>query len=124
MARRWVRYELPAMVCVEISETEELEEVIQVVLGVEESDIVLARDAEHRVLVFDENMERVAEDEPLARAAVSLAEARGEWPERDAWEEGPDALRDRWLYDEGDVEGVDLAARGAAGAEQGPLSRR
>lgn len=112
------------MVCVEISETEELEEVIQVVLGVEESDIVLARDAEHRVLVFDENMERVAEDEPLARAAVSLAEARGEWPERDAWEEGPDALRDRWLYDEGDLEGVDLAARGAAGAEQGPLSRR
>jgi hypothetical protein len=42
--RRWVRYEAPIMVCVEIDEAGYDGEVVNVVLGNEHDDIALARD--------------------------------------------------------------------------------
>jgi hypothetical protein len=76
MTRRWVRYEMPVAACVEISDTEEHEQVTKVVAGTEADDLQLARDHDGRYLVYDEHMERVSRD----------------------------ALRDPWLYEDGDGE--------------------
>jgi hypothetical protein len=103
MARRWVRFEMPVMVCVEVDELCEDARVLNVVVGSEEQDISLARDSKHAVLVYDESMERVAADEPIAAEAISVADERV-WPELDDWEFGPDAFRDPWLYADDEVE--------------------
>jgi hypothetical protein len=105
VARRWVRFEMPVMVCVEVDEHVEDERVVTVVVGAEDPDIVLARDAERVVLVYDESMERVAPTEPVAAVAISVADGR-DWPPRSDWEFGPDAFRDPWLYEDA-VEAVD-----------------
>lgn len=97
MARRWVRFEMPVMVCVEVDEHVEDARVVTVVAGTDEEDITLARDAEREVLVYDESMERVAASEPIAAEAISVAEGRA-WAEQSDWEFGPDAFRDPWLY--------------------------
>jgi hypothetical protein len=60
MAWRWVRFEMPLMVCVEINERFEDARVVSVVAGAEEQDITVARDAEGLGLVYDESMERVS----------------------------------------------------------------
>lgn len=99
MARRWVRFEMPVMVCVEVDEHVEDERVVTVVVGAEDPDIVLARDAERVVLVYDESMERVAPTEPVAAVAISVADGR-DWPPRSDWEFGPDVFRDPWLYED------------------------
>lgn len=99
VARRWVRFEMPVMVCVEVDEDVEDERVVTVVVGAEDRDVTLARDAERVVLVYDESMERVAPTEPMAAAAISVADGR-DWPPRSDWEFGPDAFRDPWLYEE------------------------
>jgi hypothetical protein len=107
VARRWVRYQLPVMVLVDISETEEHEQVTKVVLGIEADDLHLDRDLDGHFLIYDENMERVSADEHYSRQALQAAD-RSQWPDRQEWEEGPDALRDRWLYEDGDVDEDDL----------------
>ncbi len=107
MTRRWVRFELPVMVCVDIDDNIEHEQVTTVVLGVEHDDISLARDSDGNYLIYDADANRVSHDDPDARAALSLAADRTAWPARDDWEEGPDALRDPWLYDEGDTDDED-----------------
>jgi hypothetical protein len=107
VARRWVRYQLPVMVLVDISETEEHEQVTKVVLGIEADDLHLDRDLDGHFLIYDENMERVSADEHSSRQALQAAD-RSQWPDRQEWEEGPDALRDRWLYEDGDVDQDDL----------------
>ena len=84
--RRWVRYEAPVMVCVEIDETGG--GVVNVVLGNEHDDIALARDHRGHFLVYDENMDRVETDEPTEGRALTIAEHR-EWPAQLDWEEGP-----------------------------------
>jgi hypothetical protein len=112
--RRWVRYQLPVMVCVDISETEEHEQVAKVVLGTEEQDLQLDSDLDGHELVYDEHMERVDADEIYSRQALSAADP-SQWPARRDWEEGPDALRDRWLYEDGDVEEDDLEEDQEAG---------
>lgn len=89
VARRWVRFEMPVMVCVEVDEQVEDARVVTVVVGTDEEDITLARDAERAVLVYDESMERVSASEPIAAEAVSVAEDRA-WPEQAEWEFGPD----------------------------------
>lgn len=104
MTRRWIRFELPVMVCVDIDDHIEHEQVTTVVLGVEHDDITLARDTDGNYLIYDADAHRVSYDDPDARTAVSLAADRSAWPAREAWEEGPDALRDPWLYDEGDTD--------------------
>jgi hypothetical protein len=97
MARRWVRFEMPVMVCVQVDEQFEDARVLTVVAGAEAEDISLARDAEHAALVYDESMERVWPSDPIAAEAISVAEDR-DWPGVDEWEFGPDAFRDPWLY--------------------------
>lgn len=97
MARRWVRFEMPVMVCVEVDEQYEDARVLMVVAGAEADDITLARDGRHTVLVYDESMQRVAPTDPIAAEAISVAEDRT-WSDVDKWEFGPDALRDPWLY--------------------------
>ena len=103
MPRRWVRYQLPVMVCVDVSDREEHEQVTKVVLGTDQADRQPDRDSDGQVLVYDERMERVGADDPYGRQALQAADP-SQWPERRDWEEGPDALRDRWLYEDGDSE--------------------
>jgi hypothetical protein len=118
--RRWVRYEAPIMVCVEIDETGYDGEVVNVVLGNEHDDIALARDHRGHFLVYDENMDRVETDEPTEGRALTIAEHR-DWPAQPTWEESPDALR--FLYepvdpddaeDEDDLEELALQERDPA----------
>lgn len=96
--RRWVRYEAPVMVCVDIDEAGGDGDIINVVLGNDTDDIHLSRDHRGGFLVYDNDMERI-EDGDDEGTAVSIAERRGEWPDRLQWEEGPDALRFPGLYD-------------------------
>jgi hypothetical protein len=113
---------MPVMVCVEISDTEEHEQVIKVVAGTEPGDIQLARDRDGHSLIYDGHMERVNADELVSRQALAAADERDAWPARGDWEEGPDALRDPWLYengdlDEGDDEGLDVSTGASARTE-------
>lgn len=94
---------MPVMVCVEVDEEFEDARVVMVVAGAEFEDLVLARDDRHAVLVYDESMERVLPGDSIAAEAVSVAAERS-WSDVDEWEFGPDALRDPWLYDEGEDE--------------------
>lgn len=61
MARRWVRFEMPVMVCVGVDEQFEDARVLTVVAGAEAEDVSLARDAGHAVLVYDESRTCFAE---------------------------------------------------------------
>jgi hypothetical protein len=101
--RRWVRYQLPVMVCVDVSDTEDHEQITKVVLGTDDEDRQPDRDPNGQVLVYDERMERIGADDPYARQALQAADP-SQWPPRRDWEEGPDALHDRWLYEDGDLE--------------------
>ena len=97
--RRWVRYEVPLMVCVELDESGYGGKVVNVVLGNEHDDISLARDWRGQFLVYDETMQRIEDaGEQTDTRAVTIAERR-EWPDPLDWEEGPDALRYPGLYD-------------------------
>ena len=78
--RRWVRYEAPIMVCVDLDETGATGKVVTVVIGDEAEDISLARDDRGHFLVYDEGMQRVPADR-TEDTAVKLAEHR-EWPDR------------------------------------------
>jgi hypothetical protein len=111
MARRWVRFEMPVMVCVGVDEQFEDARVLTVVAGAEAEDVSLARDAGHAVLVYDESMERVSPSDPIAAEAISVAEDR-DWPEVGDWEFGPDAFRDPWLYVDDAGTEKDLAGEG------------
>jgi hypothetical protein len=95
--RRWVRYEAPIMVCVDLDDAGS-GKVVTVVIGDEAEDISLARDDRGHFLVYDEAMQRVPADDQTEGTAVKLAEYR-EWPDRLDWDEGPDALRYPGLYD-------------------------
>lgn len=97
--RRWVRYEAPVMVCVELDPDDPSSgTVVNVVLGEEEQDITLARDHRGTALVYDENMQRPQDPTPVDRHAITIAEHR-QWPDQPDWEHGPDALRYPGLYD-------------------------
>jgi hypothetical protein len=111
MARRWVRFEMPVMVCVEVDEQFEDARVLTVVAGVESEDMCLARDAGHAVLVYDESMERVSPSDSVAAEAISVAEDR-HWPEVGDWQFGPDTFRDPWLYVDDAGTEKDLADEG------------
>ncbi|MGH8917321.1 MAG: hypothetical protein ACRD0H_03125, partial [Actinomycetes bacterium] len=108
MARRWVRYEAPVMVCVDVDDNTDHAEITRVVLGIEPDDIHLARDHRGHVLVYDERMERLNPDtdrgDDTVAEAIRTAEDRAAWPTPDDpdWEEGPDPLRYPSLYDDPD----------------------
>jgi hypothetical protein len=77
MVRRWIRYELPVMVCVDVDEATEHAQITKVVPG----DIGLARDHTGHLLVYNERMERVNDDLDSASAvAIHTAEDRDAWP--------------------------------------------
>jgi hypothetical protein len=97
--RRWVRYEAPIMVCVDVDEHAQDGRIVGVVLGDEHDDIALARDNRGHLLVYDDAMNRLDTEGPAETKAIAVAEYRGEWPARIAWEEGPDALRYPGLYE-------------------------
>jgi hypothetical protein len=104
---RWVQFEVPLFVRVEIDEEYEDDRVAQVVLAIGDppcEGVELARDWRGHYLVYDGDpdaeMERVPADDALSRQAVSLAEHWGEWPAREDWEEGEDPRRMPGLYDE------------------------
>lgn len=110
MARRWVRYEAPVMVCVDIDDDIEHAEITKVVIGIEPDDIHLARDYHGQFLVYDENMEPTHSDtDSDTSRALNTAEDRTSWPATDHldWEEGPDPLRFPGLYDDGDTDDQD-----------------
>lgn len=117
---RWVRYEAPIMVRVEVDDDTEHTEVDKVVVCIDPDDVHLARDHRGQFLVYDEQMEPVHGDTDLAaNHAIHIAEDRAGWPATDDlnWEEGPDPLRFPDLYDdpepdedddEDDLEPLDL----------------
>ena len=112
MARRWVRYEAPVMVLVDVDDDTERTEITRVVVGIEPEDVHLARDHRGHFLVYDERMERLNTDvagsgDWAAAEAIRTAEDRTAWPAADSpdWEEGPDALRYPELYAEPDEYG-------------------
>jgi hypothetical protein len=107
VTRRWVRFDLPVMVCVDIDDDIEHEQVTTIVLGTEHDDITPARDTDGNDLIYDADMQRVSHDTQDARTALSVATDRAGWPARNDWEEGPDALRDPWLYEAGDIDDED-----------------
>ena len=97
--RRWVRYEAPIMVCVELGEDGYTGKVVNVVLATDNDDIGLARDHRGQFLVYDDTMNRITNDgHESDTRAISIADHR-EWPTPDDWEQGPDALRYPGLYD-------------------------
>ena len=102
---RWVRYEAPIMVRVEIDDETDHVEVNKVVVCIDPEDIHLARDYRGQFLVYDEQMEPMHGDtDPLTHTAINVAEDRAGWPATDDlnWEEGPDPLRFPDLYDDPD----------------------
>ena len=107
--RRWVRYETPIMVCVDLDEDGYNGKVVTVVLGDEPEDVQLARDHTGHFLVYDEGMQRVP---PTTGQSPSPKTGSGLTDRRD-WEEGPYPLRYPGLYDpvpdtDEDVEPADL----------------
>ncbi|TMR19406.1 hypothetical protein ETD86_19750 [Nonomuraea turkmeniaca] len=104
---RWVRYEAPIMVRVDIDDHTEHTAVDKVVVCIDPDDIHLARDYRGQSLVYDENMEPVHSDtDHPARTALHVAEDRAGWPAADSldWEDGPDPLRFPDLYDDEDAQ--------------------
>ena len=89
---RWVRYEAPVMVCVDLDDGTATGMVIDVVLGDEHEDLKLARDHRGSLLVYDAMMNPVASSEQRALRAIAIAESR-DWPNRLDWNQGPDVLR-------------------------------
>jgi hypothetical protein len=117
--RRWVRYQAPLMVCVELDD-EDGDRVVTVVLGEEDEDLELMRGADGAPMVYDENMQ-LLEAGPDADRATREAEDR-QWPEPVAWENGPDALRYPGLYDPDPEDDADDSAWPDLTAEHGNAS--
>jgi hypothetical protein len=91
--RRWVRYRLPVMVCVDIDEHHDQADVTQVVVATDHQDITLDRDYAGGFLVYDQDMHRIADAEPAVHRLITAADARDHWPPTSDWDHGPDARR-------------------------------
>jgi len=113
MPRVWVRYEMPVMVLVELSEDQEVEEIRKVVIADDREEIQLARDHRGHFIVYSRELYREGEgpagNEPDQLAtdswpgmrAITVTEHQ-EWPGQLEWEHGPDPLRWPGLYDDDD----------------------
>lgn len=103
--RRWLRYNAPVMVLVEMAGDDEEyegqtdERVIKVVLAADRGEIELARDFRGHLLFYDEAMQPVPGDSQADDHALWIADY-GPWPDRHDWEEGPDPLHWPGLYDD------------------------
>lgn len=106
---RWVCYDAPLLVRVELDDESGTEQVTRVVLATGEEDpdgsdtegIELTRDGSGAPCVYDGDrgagMARAAD--LWARKAVHRAERRHEWPATRQWEQGPDPRLMPGLYD-------------------------
>ena len=106
---RWVQYDVPLFVRVEIDDEYEDDRATQVVLAIPDrpfEGVELARDHRGHFLVYDggpdTEMARVTDS--FAQQAITVAGDRWAWPAREDWEEGPDPRRMPGLYDDGDGE--------------------
>jgi hypothetical protein len=107
---RWVRFEVPLLVRVEVDDEYEDDRVTQVVLAVLDGPsyegVELARDWTGHYLVYDGGPDaeraRACSDDALGRAAVVAAEHREDWPAREDWEQGDDPRRFPGVYDDED----------------------
>ena len=111
MARRtrWVCYDAPLLVRVDLDDESGTEQVTHVVLATGEDDpdesdadgIELSRDGRGAARVYDGDrgarMSRSAD--PWAQQAVHRSEHRHEWPAALHWEQGPDPRLVPGLYD-------------------------
>jgi hypothetical protein len=105
---RWVCYDAPLLVRVELDDERGTEQITRVVLatGAEDPDefegIELSRDGRGTPRVYDGDrgatMPRAVD--PWARKAVHCAEHREEWPAAREWEYGPDPRTMPGLYDD------------------------
>jgi hypothetical protein len=88
--KRWVRFDLPVMVLVEVSDTVQDERIMQVV-GCTDA-VRPAEDLDGQALMYDTEMERVraevAGNQPCLSAARHLL-----WPPAHDWEFAEDPLR-------------------------------
>lgn len=107
---RWVRYDAPLLVRVEVDDERGAEQITRVVLATGEDDpdesavdgIELARDERGAACVFDGDRDgRLPRAvDAWAQKAVRCAEHRHEWPPACDWDLGPDPRTMPGLYDE------------------------
>lgn len=99
---RWVQYEAAVFVRIEVDEDGWDTEITKVVTANDVEELHLARDDRGHFMVYNEKLEQVSESEVLdgIRGAVSIAEDRDRWPEKNypAWDEGLDPRRDAFWY--------------------------
>ena len=81
---RWVQYEAAVFVRIEVDQDGWDSEITRVVTANEVEDLHLARDDRGHFMVYDEKFDEADESEVLdgIRGAVSIAEDRHRWPER------------------------------------------
>jgi hypothetical protein len=84
---------MPIMVLVDVDDQTEDQHIVTVAAADAHDGIVLARDRDAHVLVYDETMKRRTDDDPATAAAITLADSR-EWPSDTQWEHGPDPFSD------------------------------
>jgi hypothetical protein len=102
---RWVQYDVPLLVRVELDDEYEDDRVTQVVLAIPDrpfEGVDLARDLRGQFLVYDggPDAEMARATDSLARQAITVAGDRSAWPAREDWEEGPDPRQMPGLYDD------------------------
>lgn len=99
---RWIQYEAPVFVRIEVDEDGWDTEITKVVTANDAEELHLFRDDRGQFRVYDEKFEAVRNDEVLdgIRGAVSIAEDRHRWPDKayPAWDDGLDPRRDPYFY--------------------------
>lgn len=78
--RRWIRYRLPVLVCVESDDWHEHHTVTHVVIPPPEDGSTLDHDPAGEPVIYDHNMRRTKDTEVVVHRVVAAAENRAEWP--------------------------------------------
>jgi hypothetical protein len=94
--KRWVRFHLPVMVLVDVSDSVENERILQIVGCTEE--VRPAEDLDGQVLMYDTEMKRVAGEAAGNQPCLSAAQHLP-WPPASDWEFAEDPLKVSFLYD-------------------------
>jgi hypothetical protein len=94
--KRWVRFHLPVMVLVDVSDTVEDERILQIVGCTEE--VRPAEDLDGQLLMYDTEMQHVAAGSSANQPCLSAARHLS-WPPASDWEFAEDPLKVPYLYD-------------------------
>ncbi|SDW57628.1 hypothetical protein SAMN05421504_101944 [Amycolatopsis xylanica] len=78
--RRWVRYRLPVLVCVDSDDRQERHTVTHVVIPTPQEGSTLELDPAGEFLIYDQNMRRTNDNEVVVHRVVAAAENKAEWP--------------------------------------------